>query len=161
MLRIGEAVTCPHRVRGHFRPGMPGLKPRRKPDFLASGGPRMGASTTATGLTQKVVSFVGAADCGPPDQIHQRAPSASPAMFDRDLLSIRMCSQSSQTRQAIDDYLKATQKTPDDYLFIGRRGKDRCLTARQYARLVSEWIASVGLARHCSAHTRCGEPSRR
>ncbi len=50
-----------------------------------------------------------------------------------------------QTRQAIDDYLKATQKTPGDYLFTGRRGKDRCLTPRQYARLVSEWIASVGL----------------
>ena len=30
-------------------------------------------------------------------------------------------------------------------MFTGRRGKDRSLTTRQYARLVSEWIASIGL----------------
>jgi len=50
-----------------------------------------------------------------------------------------------QTRLAIDEYLEATQKTPRDYLFVGRRGEDRCLTTRQYARLVSAWIASIGL----------------
>ena len=43
-----------------------------------------------------------------------------------------------QTRQAIDDYLKAAGKKPGDFLFIGRRGRDRCLTTRQYARLLSE-----------------------
>jgi integrase len=52
---------------------------------------------------------------------------------------------SEQTRQAVDDYLKATGKRPGEFLFIGRRGADRSLTTRQYARLVSEWIASVGL----------------
>ena len=50
-----------------------------------------------------------------------------------------------QTRQAIDDYLKAAGKKPGDFLFIGRRGRDRCLTTRQYARLLSEWITSIGL----------------
>jgi integrase len=30
-------------------------------------------------------------------------------------------------------------------LFTGRRGPDRNMTPRQYARLVSEWIGSVGL----------------
>ena len=30
-------------------------------------------------------------------------------------------------------------------LFTGRRGPDRSITTRQYARLVSEWIGSVGL----------------
>ena len=50
-----------------------------------------------------------------------------------------------QTRQAIDDYLKAAGKKPSDFLFIGRRGRDRCLTTRQYARLLSEWIAGIGL----------------
>jgi integrase len=30
-------------------------------------------------------------------------------------------------------------------LFSGRRGLGRCITTRQYARLVSEWIASIGL----------------
>jgi integrase len=52
---------------------------------------------------------------------------------------------SEQTRQAIDDYLKAANKKPGEFLFTGRRGSDRNLTTRQYARLVSEWIGSVGL----------------
>jgi integrase len=50
-----------------------------------------------------------------------------------------------QTRQAIDAYLNATGKKPGDFLFTGRRGKGRCLTTRQYARLLSEWIAGIGL----------------
>ena len=50
-----------------------------------------------------------------------------------------------QTRQTVDDYLKATCKKPNDFLFTGHRGPDRCLTTRQYARLLSEWIAGIGL----------------
>jgi integrase len=50
-----------------------------------------------------------------------------------------------QTRQAIDDYLKAAGKKPGQYLFTGRRGLDRSMTTRQYARLLSEWLASIGL----------------
>ncbi len=50
-----------------------------------------------------------------------------------------------QTRLAVDDYLKASKKKLGDFLFVGRRGRDRCLTTRQYARLVSEWITGVGL----------------
>ena len=50
-----------------------------------------------------------------------------------------------QTRQAIDDYLKAASKRPGEFLFTGRRGADRSMTTRQYARLVSEWIGSIGL----------------
>jgi integrase len=50
-----------------------------------------------------------------------------------------------QTRQAVDDYLKATGKRPGEFLFTGYRGPDRNMTTRQYARLVSEWIGSVGL----------------
>src|SRR5471030_3045020 len=52
---------------------------------------------------------------------------------------------SEQTRQAVDDYLKVTGKRPGEFLFTGRRGPDRNMTTRQYARLVSEWIGSVGL----------------
>jgi integrase len=52
------------------------------------------------------------------------------------------------TRQAVDDYLKATGKRPGDYLFTGRRGLKCSLTTRQYARLLAEWIASVGLDPH-------------
>ena len=49
------------------------------------------------------------------------------------------------TRQAIDDYLKAAGKKPGDFLFTGRRGFGQCMTTRQYARLLSEWIDSIGL----------------
>ena len=52
---------------------------------------------------------------------------------------------SEQTRQAIDNYLKAANKRPGEFLFTGRRGPETSITTRQYARLVSEWIASVGL----------------
>ncbi len=48
-----------------------------------------------------------------------------------------------QTRQAIDTYLKANRKKPGDFSVTGRRA--RRLTTRQYARLLSEWIAGIGL----------------
>jgi len=50
-----------------------------------------------------------------------------------------------QTRQAVDDYLKATRKAPGDFLFTGRRGNNSSLTTRQYARLLSKWITGIGL----------------
>jgi integrase len=50
-----------------------------------------------------------------------------------------------QTRQAVDDYLKAAGKKPGEFLFTGRRGIGQCITTRQYARLVSGWLASIGL----------------
>src|SRR3954452_989307 len=52
---------------------------------------------------------------------------------------------SEQTRQAVDDYLKIAGKHAGEFLFTGHRGPDRSMTTRQYARLVSEWIGSVGL----------------
>jgi hypothetical protein len=48
------------------------------------------------------------------------------------------------TRQAIDDYLRVTGKRSGEYLFTGRRRSGH-LTTRQYARLLSHWIADVGL----------------
>ena len=50
-----------------------------------------------------------------------------------------------QTRQAVDTYLNAAGKGPSEFLFSGRKGKDHSLTTRQYARLVLQWIASIGL----------------
>jgi len=52
------------------------------------------------------------------------------------------------TRQAIDDYIKAAGKRPGDYLFVGRQRPSASLTTRQYARLLSDWVASVGLDPH-------------
>jgi integrase len=50
-----------------------------------------------------------------------------------------------QTREAIDDYLRVTHRKVGEFLFTGRSGVGRCMTTRQYARLVSGWIASIGL----------------
>jgi integrase len=52
---------------------------------------------------------------------------------------------SEQTWLAVDDYLKAANKRPGEFLFTSRRVPDRSMTTRQYARLVSEWIGSIGL----------------
>jgi integrase len=49
-----------------------------------------------------------------------------------------------QTRQAIDEYLRMTNRKPGEFLFAGR-GDRRGLTTRQYARLVDQWVASIGL----------------
>ena len=51
---------------------------------------------------------------------------------------------SEQTRQALEDYLQVTGRKPGEPLFCGR-GAGRCLTTRQYARLLSVWIAGIGL----------------
>ena len=52
---------------------------------------------------------------------------------------------SEQTRQAVDDYLRAAGKKAGEFLFDGRRGTAVTMSTRQYARLVSDWIASIGL----------------
>ncbi len=49
-----------------------------------------------------------------------------------------------QTREAVDDYLRATGKKPGEFLFTGS-GRAGSMTTRQYARLVSRWVASIGL----------------
>src|SRR6516165_2612394 len=53
-----------------------------------------------------------------------------------------------QTRQTVDDYLRATGKKSDQFLFTGRRDSQANMTTRQYARLVSEWVVSIGLDPH-------------
>jgi integrase len=50
-----------------------------------------------------------------------------------------------QTRQAIDEYVRTAARKPGDFLFPSRRNRDRSISTRQYARLVSNWIKSVGL----------------
>jgi integrase len=50
-----------------------------------------------------------------------------------------------QTRMAIDEYLRLTGRKPGEVLFAGRKDGTRGLTTRQYARLVQEWVAGIGL----------------
>jgi integrase len=50
-----------------------------------------------------------------------------------------------QTRQAVDDYLRTSGKKPGEFLFGRHRRLGQCMSTRQYARLVSDWIRSIGL----------------
>jgi integrase len=50
-----------------------------------------------------------------------------------------------QTRQAVDDYLSATNRKRGDFLFAAQRQSGRALSIRQYARLVGDWINDIGL----------------
>jgi integrase len=49
------------------------------------------------------------------------------------------------TRQGVDDYVRFADKKLGEFLFTSRRTPDQCMTTRQYARLVSKWIANIGL----------------
>jgi integrase len=50
-----------------------------------------------------------------------------------------------QTREAIDAYMMRFGKRPGDVLFASRGNGSRCISTRQYARLLANWTASVGL----------------
>ncbi len=50
-----------------------------------------------------------------------------------------------QARQAVDTYLASSGKKGGDFLFTGRRDPGSPLTTRQYSRLLSEWVAGIGL----------------
>lgn len=50
-----------------------------------------------------------------------------------------------QTRQALDEYLRIAGRSAGEFLFAGRNGRSGRLSTRQYARLLSKWIASIGL----------------
>ena len=67
---------------------------------------------------------------------------------------------SEQTRQAVDDYLMAANKKPGEFLFTVARGPEHGMSTRQYARLVSGWIASIGLDPHLYGPIPSGEPRR-
>jgi len=59
-----------------------------------------------------------------------------------------------QTRQALEDYLRATKKKPGEFLFSARPGSGQCMSKRQYARLVALWITIIGLdPRHYGTHS--------
>jgi integrase len=52
---------------------------------------------------------------------------------------------SEQTREAVDEYIRSAPRRAGEFLFPSRRHADRCLTTRQYSRLVSAWIAGIDL----------------
>ena len=50
-----------------------------------------------------------------------------------------------QTRQALSAYLRVSGRRSGEFLFAGRGNHTCDLSTRQYARLVGEWVASIGL----------------
>jgi len=52
-----------------------------------------------------------------------------------------------QTRLAINDYIRLESKKSGEFLFTGR-WPDQGMTPRQYARLLADWLTSVGLDPH-------------
>ena len=80
------------------------------------------------------------------DVVALRVEDVAPSGYAADRASVRQKKTgrpvkfelTESTRQAVDDYLNATGKKPGQYLFTGRRGPNRNLTTRQYARLLSD-----------------------
>ena len=48
----------------------------------------------------------------------------------------------------LGDYIKTAGKKPGEFMFTACRKQEHRMTTRQYARLLSEWIASIGLDPH-------------
>jgi integrase len=45
----------------------------------------------------------------------------------------------------VEVFTRLLGREPGQYLFAGRGGGSRALTTREYARLVEDWVASIGL----------------
>jgi integrase len=62
---------------------------------------------------------------------------------------------SEQTRQAVDDYLRAADKRPGEFLFTGRRGPNRNMTTRHMRGSFPSGSVASGWTRGCLARIRC------
>ena len=82
------------------------------------------------------------------DGVALRVEDVARSGYAVDRATVRQKKLTEQTRQAVDDYIKAAGKKPGEFLFKGRGDHNRCMTTRQYARLVSIWVAMIGLDLH-------------
>lgn len=86
------------------------------------------------------------------DVVAVRVDDVAPSGYSMDRATIRQKKTgrpvrfelTDQTRQALDEYLRLAGRKPGQFLFAGR-GDLGGLTTRQCARLVQEWVASIGL----------------
>jgi integrase len=87
------------------------------------------------------------------DVVALRVDDVAPSGYAMDRATIRQSKTgrpvkfelTDQTRSAIDEYLRLSGRKPDQFLFPGRGAGTHGLTTKQYARLVHEWVASIGL----------------
>jgi len=81
------------------------------------------------------------ASCGSCDVVALRVEEVAPSGYAVDRATVRQKKTgrpvrfelTEQTRQAVDDYIKAAGKKPGEFLFSGRGDDNRCMTTRQYA----------------------------
>ncbi len=52
---------------------------------------------------------------------------------------------SEETQESVSAWISRARLVPSDHLFPSRNSKSRHLSTRQYARIVHQWICSVGL----------------
>jgi integrase len=76
---------------------------------------------------------------------HSRPPTPRATVRQKKTYRLVKFELTDQTRQAVDDYLQGQNKKPGEFLFTGRLDVSRSMTTRQYARLLSDWTASIGL----------------
>ena len=50
-----------------------------------------------------------------------------------------------RTRESVKEWINAAQLSEDDYLFPSRVRRSPHLSTRQYARIVNDWVRSIGL----------------
>ena len=50
-----------------------------------------------------------------------------------------------QTRQAVDEYLRSTNRKQGQFLFPAQRRPVEALSTRQYARVLADWVRGIGL----------------
>jgi integrase len=50
-----------------------------------------------------------------------------------------------QTRQAVDEYLRSTNRKQGQFLFPAQRRSEEALSTRQYARVLADWVRGIGL----------------
>src|SRR5215468_10724094 len=144
--------TTPHRRRPAWNKGkMPGPKPPLRPGHVWA----IRAKLHLERRTRDLAMFNLAIDsklrgC---DLMALRVDDVAPNGYAVDRATVRQRKTrrpvrfelTETTRLALDDYLRFTGRKPGDYLFPGRKGHDRFLTTRQYARLVSKWVSGIGL----------------
>ena len=128
-----------------------GAKPPLRPKHVWSIRPKL----QVEGQTRDLAMFNLAIDsklrgC---DVVALKVEDVAPSGYTRDRVTVRQkktgrpvrFEMTEQTRQSVDDYIRAAGKKPGEFLFIGRHGPGQCMTTRQYARLISGWVGRVGL----------------
>ena len=143
-----NANPAPKRVpwnKGKLTGAKPPLRPKHVWSIRKNSRSKVALATSPCSIWQSTVSSVAVMSSPSESKTSPQADTRRIAQRSGKRKPGGLLDLSEQTRQAVDDHLKVTGKRPGEFLFTGHRGPARSMTTRQYARLVSEWIGSVGL----------------